>query len=183
MLIALHSPKRTYDGRFLANYAFINLNDQLLRVPGVAQVGVYGADRYAIRIWVRPDTLGKLGITVPDIINAVQKQNTVNPAGQIGSEPVPAGQEFTYTVRTQGRLVSPEEFGSIVVRANADGSIVHLSDVARIELGSQTYNLMGRLDGAARRDHGHLSVARLQCPFHRPGRKEGDGAGKNAFPC
>jgi hydrophobic/amphiphilic exporter-1 (mainly G- bacteria), HAE1 family len=81
MLVALHSPKKTYDGRFLANYAFINLNDQLVRVPGVAQVGVYGADRYAIRIWVRPDTLGKLGITVPDIINAVQKQNTVNPAG------------------------------------------------------------------------------------------------------
>jgi HAE1 family hydrophobic/amphiphilic exporter-1 len=116
-------------------------------VQGVAQVGVYGADRYAIRIWVRPDTLGKLGITVPDIINAVQKQNTVNPAGQIGGEPVPPGQEFTYTVLTQGRLVSPEDFGSIVVRANADGSIVYLKDVARIELGSQTYNLQGRLDG------------------------------------
>ena len=147
MLIALHSPKRTYDGRFLSNYAFINLNDQVLRVPGVSMVGVYGADRYAIRIWVRPDTLGKLGITVPDIINAVQKQNTVNPAGQIGSEPVPAGQEFTYTVRTQGRLISPENFGSIVVRANTDGSVVHLSDVARIELGSQTYYQIGRLDG------------------------------------
>jgi HAE1 family hydrophobic/amphiphilic exporter-1 len=147
MLIALHSPKKTYDGRFLANYAFINLNDQLARVQGVAQVGVYGADRYAIRIWVRPDTLGKLGITIPDIVNAVQKQNTVNPAGQIGGEPVPSGQEFTYTVRTQGRLVSPEDFGSIVIRANADGSVVHLKDVARIELGSQTYNLLGRLDG------------------------------------
>jgi hydrophobic/amphiphilic exporter-1 (mainly G- bacteria), HAE1 family len=147
MLIALHSPKKTYDGRFLANYAFINLNDQLARAPGVSQVGVYGADRYAIRIWVRPDALGKLGITVPEIINAVQKQNTVNPAGQIGSEPVPPGQQFTYTVRTQGRLVSAEQFGSIVIRANADGSIVHLNDVARIELGSQTYNLLGRLDG------------------------------------
>ncbi|HME44276.1 MAG TPA: efflux RND transporter permease subunit [Syntrophorhabdales bacterium] len=147
MLVALHSPKRTFDGRFLANYAFINLNDQMVRVPGVAQVGVYGADRYAIRIWVKPDTLGKLGITVPDIINAVQKQNTVNPAGQIGSEPVPPGQEFTYTVRTQGRLVSPEDFGSIVIRANVDGSVVRLKDVARIELGSQTYNLMGRLNG------------------------------------
>jgi HAE1 family hydrophobic/amphiphilic exporter-1 len=147
MLVAMHSPKRTYDGRFLANYAFINIIDRLLRVQGVAQVGVYGADRYAIRIWVRPDTLGKLGITVPDIINAVQKQNTVNPAGQIGGEPVPPGQEFTYTVLTQGRLVSPEDFGSIVVRANADGSIVYLKDVARIELGSQTYNLQGRLDG------------------------------------
>ena len=90
---------------------------------------------------------GKLGITVPDIVEAVQKQNTVNPAGQIGGEPVPAGQEFTYTVRAQGRLVSPEEFGSIVLRANPDGSIVRLKDVARIELGAQTYNIKGRIDG------------------------------------
>ncbi|HVN95661.1 MAG TPA: efflux RND transporter permease subunit, partial [Syntrophorhabdaceae bacterium] len=149
MLVALYSPKKTYDGRFLANYANINLVDQLLRVPGVANVNIFGAGRYAIRIWVKPDTLGKLGITVPDIINAIQKQNTVNPAGQIGSEPVPAGQEFTYTVRTQGRLVTAEDFGSIVVRANADGSIIHLKDVARIELGSQNYNVMGRLDGEA----------------------------------
>ena len=168
---------------FWRTMPIINLNDQLVRVPGVAQVGVYGADRYAIRIWVRPDTLGKLGITVPDIVNAVQKQNTVNPAGQIGSEPVPPGQEFTYTVRTQGRLVSPEDFGSIVVRANADGSIVHLKDVARIELGSQTYNLWAVLMANPAPDHGHLPVARLQCPFHRPGRKEGDGTGQKALPC
>ena len=141
-------PGGTYDGTFMANYAFINLNrSTFARAGRCPRCYVYGADRYAIRIWVRPDALGKLGITVPDIINAVQKQNTVNPAGQIGSEPVPHGQEFTYTVRTQGRLVSPEDFGSIVVRANADGSIVHLNDVARIELGSQTYTLMGRLDG------------------------------------
>ena len=147
MLIGLYSPKGTYDGKFMANYANINLVDPLVRVPGIAMVNIFGAGQYAIRIWVKPDTLGKLGITVPDIVNAVQKQNTVNPAGQIGSEPVPPGQEFTYTVRTQGRLISAEDFGSIVLRANPDGSIVRLKDVARIELGAQTYNLWNRIDG------------------------------------
>ena len=147
MLVGIYSPKGTYDSTFLANYANINLIDPLLRVPGIAMINVFGAGQYAIRIWVKPDTLGKLGITVPDIVDAVQKQNTVNPAGQIGSEPVPPGQEFTYTVRAQSRLVSPEEFGSIVIRANPDGSIVRLSDVARIELGAQNYNIQGRVDG------------------------------------
>jgi HAE1 family hydrophobic/amphiphilic exporter-1 len=147
MLIGLYSPKGTYDSTFLANYANINLIDPLLRTPGIAIVNVFGSGPYAIRIWVKPDTLGKLGITVPDIVNAVQRQNAVNPAGQIGSEPVPRGQEFTYTVRTRGRLVSPEQFENIVVRANTDGSIVRLKDVARIELGSQTYNMVGRIDG------------------------------------
>ncbi len=147
MLIGLYSPKGTYDGKFMANYANINLVDPLVRVPGIAMVNIFGAGQYAIRIWVKPDSLGKLGITVPDIVNAVQKQNTVNPAGQIGSEPVPQGQEFTYTVRTQGRLVSPEDFGSIVLRANPDGSIVRLRDVARMELGAQTYNIWNRIDG------------------------------------
>jgi hydrophobic/amphiphilic exporter-1 (mainly G- bacteria), HAE1 family len=147
MLIGLTSPKGSYSDVFMANYANINLVDQLLRLPGIGQVAIFGAGPYATRIWVRPDTLGKLGITVSDIINAVQKQNTVNPAGQIGSEPVPAGQEFTYTVRTQGRLVSEQEFESIVVRANSDGSIVRLKDVARVELGTQLYNIKGRIDG------------------------------------
>ncbi len=147
MLIGLYSPRGTYDGKFMANYANINLVDPLVRVPGIAMVNIFGAGQYAIRIWVKPDSLGKLGMTVPDIVNAVQKQNTVNPAGQIGSEPVPPGQEFTYTVRTQGRLISAEDFGSIVLRANPDGSIVRLRDVARIELGAQTYNIWNRIDG------------------------------------
>ena len=146
MILALYSPKGTYDGMFMANYANINLNDQLLRVPGVAMVSIFGAGQYAIRIWVKPDTLAKLGITVPEIVSAVQKQNTVNPSGQIGSEPVPPGQEFTYTVRAQGRLMSEQEFGQIVVRATPDGSIVRLQDVARIELGAQTYNVKSRID-------------------------------------
>ena len=108
---------------------------------------VFGAGQYAMRLWVKPDQLAKLGITVPDIITAVQKQNTVNPAGQIGGEPIPSGQKFTYTVRAQGRLQTPEEFGNIVIRANPDGSLLRVSDIARIDLGAQAYNLRGRLNG------------------------------------
>src|SRR3954449_6024169 len=147
MLLALYSPKGTYNGTFLANYAYINLVDQLTRVPGIGSVAVFGAGQYAMRLWVKPDQLAKLGITVPDIIAAVQKQNTVNPAGQVGGEPIPSGQKFTYTVRAQGRLQTPEEFGEIVVRANPDGSFVRVKDIARIDLGAQTYNLKGRLNG------------------------------------
>jgi HAE1 family hydrophobic/amphiphilic exporter-1 len=147
MLIAVYSPKGSYDGTFLANYGYINLFDPLTRVPGIGNVQIFGAGQYAMRLWVKPDQLAKLGITVPDIITAVQKQNTVNPAGQVGSEPIPSGQKFTYTVRAQGRLQTPEEFGEIVVRANADGSFVRVKDIARIDLGAQTYNLKGRLNG------------------------------------
>src|SRR5712675_643044 len=147
MLIALYSPKGSYDGVFLANYGYINLFDQLTRVPGIGNVQVFGAGQYAMRLWVKPDQLAKLGITVPDIITAVQKQNNVNPAGQVGGEPIPRGQKFTYTVRAQGRLQTPEEFGDIVVRANSDGSFVRVKDIARIDLGAQTYNLKGRLNG------------------------------------
>jgi hydrophobic/amphiphilic exporter-1 (mainly G- bacteria), HAE1 family len=147
LIMGLYSPKGTYDSTFLANYANINIIDQLLRTPGVAQVNIFGAGDYAMRIWVNPDTLGKLGLTVPDVIKAVEKQNTVNPAGQIGAEPAPPKQEFTYTVRAKGRLVSQEDFEAIVVRANPDGSMVRLKDVARIELGAQTYNVSARVDG------------------------------------
>src|SRR6201982_439507 len=147
MLVNLYSPKGTYDNIFLANYSYINLNDQLTRVPGIASVTVFGAGQYAMRCWVRPDKLAKMGVTVPEIVKAIQTQNTVNPAGQIGGEPVPKGQEFTYAVLAQGRLPSPEEFGQIVIRANTDGSIVRLKDVARLDLGAQTYNLVGRYSG------------------------------------
>src|SRR4051795_5625678 len=147
MLISLYSPKGSYDGIFLANYGYINLYDQLTRLPGIGNVQVFGAGQYAMRLWVKPDQLAKLNITVPEIITAVQKQNTVNPAGQVGGEPIPSGQKFTYTVRAQGRLQTPEEFGEIVVRANADGSFVRVKDIARIDLGAQTYNLKGRLNG------------------------------------
>jgi hydrophobic/amphiphilic exporter-1 (mainly G- bacteria), HAE1 family len=146
MLVDLYSPNGAFPAEYLANYATINLNDAMTRVPGVSSVTVFGAGQYAMRIWVRPDQLAKMQITVPEIINAVQTQNNVNPAGQIGGEPVPKGQEFTYAVRAQGRLVSAEQFGEIVVRANSDGSVVRLKDVARIDLGQQFYNLEGRLD-------------------------------------
>ena len=147
MLVNLYSPKGTYDNVFLANYSYINLNDQLTRVPGIASVTVFGAGQYAMRCWVRPDKLAKMGVTVPEIVKAIQTQNTVNPAGQIGGEPVPKGQEFTYAVLAQGRLPSPEEFGQIVIRANTDGSVVRLKDVARLDLGAQSYNLVGRYSG------------------------------------
>jgi len=146
-LFSLYSPKGTYDSLFLTNYAFININDPMTRVPGIGQVNVFGAGQYAMRFWVRPDTLAKLNITVNEIIEALTKQNNVNPAGQVGAEPVPPGQVFTYTVRTRGRLTSVEEFENIIVRANPDGSIVRMKDVARVELGSQTYNIHGRVNG------------------------------------
>src|SRR5258708_5972298 len=126
MLMAIYSPNGSPDARFLANYAYINLNDQLTRVTGVGSVQVFGAGQYAMRLWVKPDRLGKLGITVPEIVSALQTQNTVNPAGQVGSEPIPEGQEYTYSVRAQGRLSSPEEFGEIVIRAATDGGVVRV---------------------------------------------------------
>jgi hydrophobic/amphiphilic exporter-1 (mainly G- bacteria), HAE1 family len=147
MLIAVHSPHGSHDATFLANYAYINLVDPLLRSPGIGIVQVFGSGQYAMRLWVKPDRLAKLGITVPDIVNAIQAQNTVNPAGKAGGEPAPPGQEFTYSVLAQGRLISPEEFGQIVVRETPDGGTVRLRDVARIELGSQDYSIAGRFNG------------------------------------
>jgi len=149
MLLSLNSPNGTLDAQFLANYAYINLNDQLTRVPGIGSVQVFGAGQYAMRLWVKPDQLAKLGITVPEIVNAVQTQNTVNPAGQVGGEPIPKGQEYTYSVRARGRRTSPEEFGQIVVRETPDGGIVRVKDVARVELGSQDYTISGRFNGKA----------------------------------
>ena len=168
MVISFYSPHATYDRNFLTNYAYINYVDELSRIPGVGRVQVFGGP-YAMRIWVRPDQLAKLGVTVPQIVAAVEAQNTVNPSGQIGGEPVPKGQEFTYTVRSQGRLVTPEEFGDIVVRANPDGSTLRLKDVARLELGAQTLQLRRALPGRARRGPRHLPVARFQCARRRGG--------------
>jgi len=147
MLMTLYSGNGTYDARFLSNYAYINLADQLTRLYGIGNVQIFGAGQYAMRLWVKPDQLAKLAITVPEITTAIQSQNTVNPAGQVGSEPAPKGQEFTYSVRAQGRLTSPEEFGQIVVRESPGGAVVRLKDVARIELGSQNYSVLGRLNG------------------------------------
>src|SRR5215468_1911707 len=147
MLVSLYSPNGTYDARFLSNYAYINLADQITRLYGIGSIQIFGAGQYAMRLWVRPDQLAKLKITVPEIVTAIQSQNTVNPAGQVGSEPVPKGQEYTYSVRAQGRLTSPEEFGEIVVRESPGGAVVRLKDVARVELGAQNYSVVGRLNG------------------------------------
>jgi len=146
LLFALYSPRGTYDQTFIANYAYININDPLSRVPGIGQVQIFGAGQYAMRLWVKPDHLAKLGVTVSEITDALQSQNTVNPSGQIGAEPVPPGQEFTFAVRAKGRLISEEEFGEIVVRANPDGSFLRVKDVARVELGAQSYNNFARFD-------------------------------------
>ena len=147
MLIALYSPKGTYDAKFLSNYAYINVKDPVARSYGVGLTQIYGIGEYAMRLWVKPDRLAKLGVTVSEIVNAVQSQNTVNPAGQVGAEPSVAGQQFTYAVRAQGRLKTPEEFGDIVVREGADGGVVRVRDVASVDLGSQDYNWIARLNG------------------------------------
>jgi hydrophobe/amphiphile efflux-1 (HAE1) family protein len=147
MLLDVYSPKGTYDATFLANCAYINLVDPLLRSPGIGNVQVFGAGQYAMRMWVKPDELSKLRVTVPEIISAIQAQNTVNPAGKAGGEPAPKGTEYTYAVLAQSRLVSPEEFGAIVVRETSDGGTVRVRDVARIELGSQDYSVGGRFNG------------------------------------
>jgi HAE1 family hydrophobic/amphiphilic exporter-1 len=147
MIISLSSPDGRYDPTFLANYGLINVNDALLRVKGVGDIRNLGAADYSMRGWLNPDVLARLGMTVTDVQNALRQQNVVNPAGQIGAEPAPAGQQFTYTVRAQGRLVEPSEFGDVVVRENPDGSIVQLKDVARIELGALNYQQYGTLNG------------------------------------
>src|ERR1700681_4003341 len=147
MLVGLFSPKGTFDTKYLGNYAYINLNDPIARLYGVGQTQVFGAGQYAMRLWVQPDKLAKLGITVTDIVTAVQAQNTVNPAGQVGGEPALANQQFTYSVLAQGRLTSPEQFENVIVREAPDGGIVRVKDVARVELGAQDYSIVTRLNG------------------------------------
>ncbi len=147
MLFSMYSPNGTHDEAFLGNYATININDALLRIPGVGQITMFGSADYAMRIWVHPDVLLRRGLTIGDLQSAIKAQSTVNPAGQVGAEPAPTGQEFTYAVRALGRLVTPEEFGEVVVKENPDGSMIHLKEVADIELGTLTYNQRGRFNG------------------------------------
>jgi HAE1 family hydrophobic/amphiphilic exporter-1 len=147
MIIALYSPRGTHDSNYLANYAYINLNDPVARSYGVGQTQIFGSGQYAMRLWVKPDQLAKLGITVTDIVNAIQAQNTVNPAGEVGGEPAQSNQQFTYAVLAQGRLTSPEQFGDVIVREAPNGGTVRIKDVARVELGTQDYSLIARLNG------------------------------------
>ena len=148
LAIVLSSPKGTYDGVFLGNYADINLVDQIKRVKGVGDVKNFTAQDYSMRVWLLPDKLASLGITPTDIYNAIKEQNAQAPAGRIGAEPAPKGQESQFNVRAQGLLKSPEEFAEIIVRSNNDGSQVKIKDVGRVELGAQTYDLRARLDKA-----------------------------------
>src|SRR4051812_15833652 len=146
LVISIKSPKGTYDSSFLSNYTTINVNDAIARIPGVGQINLFGGSDYAMRVWLRPDVIGRLGITIPDIANAISQQNQLTPAGQIGGPPAASGTEYTYTVRTQGRLLNEQEFANIIVRTNPDGSQVFLKDIARLELGTMLYNSIGRHD-------------------------------------
>ena len=147
IVFALYTDDDRYDSTFLANYAYVNIVNPLTRLTGVASVSVMGSGEYAMRMWLDPAKLANFNITTKEVATAVQQQNTVNPAGQTGAEPVPAGQQMTYTVLAQGRLVTVKEFEDIVVRANRDGSVVRIKDVGRVELGAQTYNIAGRYTG------------------------------------
>ena len=147
MLISVYSPKGSYDANFLTNYCGINLRDQLLRIPGIAQVDLFGGADYGMRIWLRPDKLARLALTPSDVIAAIKEQNLQAPAGRVGAAPSPKDQEFTYTVSAPGRLVNAEEFENIIIRETATGAQIRVKDVGRAELGSQNYDSFGRLDG------------------------------------
>jgi hydrophobic/amphiphilic exporter-1 (mainly G- bacteria), HAE1 family len=147
MVISIYSPSDAYDANFLINYAGINLRDQLLRIPGIAQVDLFGGTDYGMRIWFRPDRLAKLGLTPADVINAIKEQNLQAPTGKVGAAPTPADQQFTNTVSAPGRLVTPEEFENIIIRQSDTGAVVRIKDIGRAELGSQDYNSFGRLNG------------------------------------
>src|SRR5258706_13083973 len=151
LVFTMTSPNHTWDQTFLSNYLAINVQDELSRLPGIGQTRIFGASNYAMRVWVSPATIANMGLTVTDLVNAIAGQNVVNPAGQIGGEPAPPGQQLTYTVRARGRLMNAEEFGDIVVRANADGSFVRLKDVARLELGGEDCNMQRHPKGAPAR--------------------------------
>jgi multidrug efflux pump len=147
MVISLYSPKDAYDANFLINYCGINLRDQILRIPGIAQVDLFGGTDYGMRVWIKPDRLAKLGLTPADVISAIKEQNLQAPAGKIGGAPTPTDQEFTETLSAPGRLVTPEEFENVIVRQSSTGAVVRIKDVGRAELGSQDYNSFGRLNG------------------------------------
>jgi len=146
MLVTLISEDGRYDQNFLGNYSLINIKDILARIKGIGRVNVLGASDYSMRIWIEPDRLAHLGITVPEIVNAIQEQSVVVPGGKFGAEPAPPGTEFTYTVRLPERLQSEKEFSEIAIRTTEGGSQVKIKDIARVELGVETYNAFTRLN-------------------------------------
>ncbi|MCG8546457.1 MAG: efflux RND transporter permease subunit, partial [Alphaproteobacteria bacterium] len=147
MVVNLTSPNGTHDALFLSNYASINILDALVRVDGVGDATIYGARDYGMRIWLDPDRMASLGLTTTDVVDAIRAQNIQASAGQLGSPPVESDQQFQYTLRAKGRLVKPEEFGEIVLRAESAGSLLRLKDVARIDLGAQSYSSVSKMNG------------------------------------
>ena len=147
MMISIYSPNDAYDATFLNNYATINVRDQILRVPGVAQADLIGGSEYGMRVWVRPDRLAQLRLSPTDVVNAIKEQNLQAPAGQIGAEPSVTGQEFTYTVQAPGRFATPEEFSNIIIRSAGEGGEVRIKDIGRVELGNEFYGTAARLNG------------------------------------
>lgn len=146
MVFTLYSPNNSYDTVFLKNYGSINIIEDLKRVKGVGDVSEYGSD-FAMRIWLRPDKMAQLGITTTEVRNAINDQNIQAPAGMIGMQPSPSDQQFQYTARVYGRLIKPEEFKQIIIRANSDGSLVRLGDIADVDLGGRGYNYDSYIDG------------------------------------
>src|SRR5499433_1790328 len=149
MVVSLYSPKDAYDANFLINYCGINLRDQLLRIPGIAQVDLFGGTDYGMRVWFKPDMMAKLSLVPADVISAIKEQNIQAPAGKVGGAPTPKDQEMTETVSAPGRLVTPEEFENVIVRQTSTGAVVRIKDIGHVELGSQDYNSFGRLNGKA----------------------------------
>jgi HAE1 family hydrophobic/amphiphilic exporter-1 len=182
LVLSIKSPNGTYDSSFLSNYTTININDALARIPGVGQINLFGGSDYAMRVWLRPDVIGRLGVTIPEIANAITQQNQLTPAGQIGGPPATKGTDFTYTVRTQGRLLNEEEFGNIIIRTNPNGSEVRLKDVARLELGTMLYNAVGRHDGKPAAVIAVFQIPRHQCTRRRKADQDHDGRPVHALP-
>ncbi|MCU0371990.1 MAG: multidrug efflux RND transporter permease subunit [Ignavibacteria bacterium] len=147
LIIAVKSEEGSFDSEFLSNYSSININDRLKRISGVGDIKLFGGSDYSMRVWVKPDKIGKLGVTVPEVVTAIQNQSVITPSGQIGGPPAPPGTDFTYTVRSKGRLLNEDEFNNIIIRTNPDGSQLFLKDIARIQLGSLIYSAEGRNNG------------------------------------
>ncbi|ABE49860.1 efflux RND transporter permease subunit [Methylobacillus flagellatus] len=147
MALMLVSPNKTYDPLYLSNYATINVLDELKRIKGVGDVTVFGTQDYSMRIWLRPDKMAQLGVTTSDIAAAIASQNAQYAAGRIGQDPAPDDQQIVYTVTAKGRLIEPEQFANIIVKANGPRGVLYLKDVARIELGAQNYNIRTTLQG------------------------------------
>ena len=160
MVVSLYSPKDTYDANFLINYCGINLRDQLLRIPGIAQVDLFGGTDYGMRIWILPDRMAKLGLTPADVIAAIKEQNLQAPAGKVGAAPTPKDQLFTNTVSAPGRLVTPEEFEQIIVRQSEAGEIVRIKDIGPRRAWLAGLQLVRPVERQGRRRHGRLPVAR-----------------------